>query len=188
MSGFILVTHDAYSHFDGSENIITDIDHFFVSWQAWQLQQMHSQVWVSPLEECRARGLSDHSLISFKISNWPPPKRDLLPIPPWVAKIQRFAAVLRALVGKANLDTRVITVRLRHFQEFLREAARLARNENTKLNGESRSMLLPNLILIARLVHRNDRKLASKLCCEVSFFFARVAVVGSKVTLQRVQV
>ena len=46
--GYTLVTHDAYSHFNVSENILTDIDHFFVSWQGWRIQQMPIQATVSP--------------------------------------------------------------------------------------------------------------------------------------------
>ena len=48
LAGFTLVTHDAYSHFNASEKILTDIDHFFVSWQGWQLQQMLSRLKLRP--------------------------------------------------------------------------------------------------------------------------------------------
>ena len=131
LPSFTLVTHDAYSHINVSENILPDLDHFLVSWQGWQLQQMSIQASVSPPEYFWAKGLSDHAMVSFSVSSKKPRKSNgPLPIPPWVAKLPRFAEIIRALVDKADLPSLLIPTRLKHYTELLHEAARLAGNEH----------------------------------------------------------
>ena len=80
------------------------------------------------------------------------------------------------MVDKENLEKLSVPIRLRHYEELIREASRLCRNEILNAKREQPEMILQNLITCGRIVATNNFRLAKRLVSESAFFFARIYV------------
>ena len=100
-----------------------------------------------------------------------------LPIPPWVAKLPAYSKFLGSLVAASNLGGLLPEHALCQCKIFIREAAKLARNDFHNAFRDSPKTYLSNLVLVARVTSSNDTKLARFLLLSYpDFFSSRICI------------
>ena len=169
LSLFTRVQHDGFSHYNASLGHLNTIDHVYISSPGWAQLPWRLSAEVGRPEILFDKSITDHSEVvaCLHFDNAPATE---LPIPGWVAKSPKFKAHMQAFIDHSDLDSLLQEHALATYKEYLREAGRLTRNELNDTFRSSEKQLLPNLILISRIISSNNIVLASKLIAEHRFF------------------
>ena len=182
LSPFTRVQHDGFSQYNASLGHINTIDHIFLSSPGWAQLPWRLSAEVGRPEILFNKGISDHSGVVACLHFSNAPASDL-PVPGWVAKSPKFKAHLQAFMDHSDLSALLPEHTLATYKIYLKEAGRLTRNELNDSNRSSMKQLLPNLILISRIVSANNVVLASKFIAEHDFFKRRIKIENGLVLL-----
>ena len=173
---FTRVQHDGFSHYNASLGHLNTIDHIFISSPGWAQLPWRLSAEVGRPEVVFDKGISDHSEVVACLhftndANLDPP------IPGWVSKSPRFKAHIKAFTDNSDLDALLPEHALvAIYEEYIREAGRLARNELNDKFKTSKKRLLPNVVLISRVIATDHVSLASKLIAQHVFFADRICI------------
>ena len=182
LSLFTRVQHDGFSHYNASLGHLNTIDHAYINSPGWAQLPWRLSAEVGRPEILFDKGITDHSEVVACLHFDNAPATELL-IPGWVAKSPKFKARIQAFIDHSDLDSLLPEHALAAYKEYLREAGRLTRNELNDTFRSSEKQLLPNLILIYRIISSNNIVLASKLIAEHCFFPQRIRIENCLVLL-----
>ena len=172
---------DLDTRYDSASRLCSRLDRVYISVPSWTVTQLHFQSFVvSDPHSLHDLKISDHAPSILSISAKERLKQEELPIPRFVFDMPLYSETLVELVRAANLDALSVPVRLPKFNQLIREAARIARNETLTKGADKAQANRTIFSSIARCVWRNDTRLFDVLVRRSSLAASFLIMDGSR--------
>ena len=172
------------THFNSSSNSTSRLDRTYIAAPSWIFTMTQADGFtIARPDDLHAREISDHTPVCVQLRAKKSQPRESQPIGKHIFQLPQFKILHDSLCDAAGLDKMGVVTRWETHKAILKEAARLARDEELLQNADKPWCLAQTLSTAARCVWFNNTALAKKLISRSPSFATHVRVQDGNVSI-----